>query len=46
MAGILIRAALEANEGNWEAIHDSRKSCSDRGLVLGSEVGIGWDSSG
>ena len=41
MAGILVSATLEANEGNWEAIHDSREGCSNRGLVPGIDVGIG-----
>ena len=27
MAGVLIGAALEADEGDWEAIHGSREGC-------------------
>ena len=40
MARVLIRAALEANEGDWEAIHGSREGYRKRSLVLGGGVGI------
>ena len=42
MAGVLIRATLEANEGKGEAIHDSREGCSNGGFVLRKKVGIGY----
>ena len=36
MARILISATLEAHEGKWEAIHDSKEGCSNKDLVLGT----------
>ena len=42
MAGILIGATLEANEGEWEAIHDAREGCSNKGVVLRKNLGIDY----
>ena len=38
MARILISAALEANEGKWEAIHDCKEGCSNKDLVLRNDL--------